>query len=343
MNFKIILPFAISLIFLYFPLGKISALSLKNNTEKPPPRIIRTCCSFGYELKMFGVPFKTFTEVTSVSEIGKHVFLGAESENNGIIYTERGGFIDLGHVRDVADWTNYLYNKIIENKGFTKEIFLGYEGGKKTLSLSVPLNISDADAIVLAGRIAYEISIWHEIGTWFGTSYIPLIPERYSAFSPEDLYSNLTGATIGIKAIQSENSYEEAVTDLISELLIDLQAVKTRKETLEAMETINGKWWTREKILPSKNVLMKRYVDASFSLEPWSISEDYNNLTRVFLPEFKDESIINTYKLAFDLNFKIPVKKIFPERNSKIITQEDFTEIIDYIKTDVDLLEGKKL
>jgi hypothetical protein len=33
--------------------------------------------------------------------------------------------------------------------------------------------------------------VWREIATWYGWSALTLFPEEASAFSPEDLYSNL--------------------------------------------------------------------------------------------------------------------------------------------------------
>lgn len=102
----------------------------------PPPRIIRTCCSFGAEMKMMGVPGFKLTEVIGISDLGNHKYLGDKKkrEGNGIIYTKNGGFIDMGHVRDQADWTAYLYNLIIENKTKGRILkVLGHEGGLKNI------------------------------------------------------------------------------------------------------------------------------------------------------------------------------------------------------------------
>ena len=52
-------------------------------------------------------------------------------------------------------------------------------------------------SVNLAQWIAFELSVWHEIATAYGVTSIDLYPEYVSAFSPEDLYSNLLGAKIG--------------------------------------------------------------------------------------------------------------------------------------------------
>ena len=84
----------------------------KKELSVPPPRIIRTCCGFGVEIGFVAVPFARKTDITSVEIMGTHQFLGHRNEKNGIVYTRRGGFLDLGHLRDCADWTAYLYDLI---------------------------------------------------------------------------------------------------------------------------------------------------------------------------------------------------------------------------------------
>src|SRR5665647_3519774 len=73
----------------------------------PPHRVIRTCCAFGSDLQMIMVPIFKYTDITSVDQLGPHGYLGNAGEGNGIIYTRRGGFVDMGHLRDQADWTAY--------------------------------------------------------------------------------------------------------------------------------------------------------------------------------------------------------------------------------------------
>jgi hypothetical protein len=210
-----------------------------NQPDPKPHRIIRTCCSFGTEMQLFAIPGVKLTETTSIEKIGPHHYLGDASEENGIIYSRRGGFIDMAHLRDQSDWTAYLYTKILENKNKgSLSIVLGREGGAKSLNVVIPSDLNNLDIINLAGKIAYDLSVWHEIATWFGASSIPFVPERYSSFSIEDPYSNLLGMTIGIQALQSELPYEQAMTQIIKNYLKDLDAVSNETETFLAMEAV---------------------------------------------------------------------------------------------------------
>ena len=216
-------------------LAKTPDLSVKE-LSSPPPKIIRTCCSFGSEVGMMGIPFVKWTDITSITDIGNHTYLGSKEEANGIIYTKRGGFIDIGHVRDIADWTAYLASVILteqSKEGGEIIINLGIEGGRKTLTINASKDLDRLSVFQLAGRIAYDLSLWHEISTWFGASYIPLMPERYSSFSPEDLYSNLLGVHLAIHALESDLEYEEAMTQLLKSKLDELESVRPSVKGLE--------------------------------------------------------------------------------------------------------------
>lgn len=322
--------------------AKTPDLSVKE-LASPPPRIIRTCCSFGSEVGMMGIPFVKWTDITSISDIGHHTYLGNKAEANGIIYTKRGGFIDIGHVRDIADWTAYLASVILTKQSKEEKIIiinLGIEGGRKTLTINVPKDLDRSSVFQLAGRIAYDLSLWHEISTWFGASYIPLMPERYSSFSPEDLYSNLLGVHLAIHALASELEYEDAMTQLLESKLNELESVTTIAETYDAMEEVESIWWTRKKRLPSKKILLKRYFDSELTLQPWLVPEQKNDKTPLLL-EKPNNDIADLYLLEIKLNFKFPLRFIYPSKTGRTITQKDFSTLQVYIKGKVKELEQK--
>lgn len=307
----------------------------------PPPRIIRTCCSFGAEVEMAAVRFIKISDITSKDAIGQHVYLGNKLEGNGIIYTKRGGFIDLGHLRDCADWTAYLYHQIKTKQ--TSDPFslkLGNEAGTKILTINAFNPDSLPDYYELAAKIAYDLSLWHEIATWFGASYIPLVPERYSSFSPEDLYSNLLGTYIGKKALQSDMPYNEAMTFYINEMLDSLESVSTYEETYAAMQKVEHLWWTSEERLPSKRVLMKRYYDCNdnSSLAPWTIDKIENP----YILNKAPQELENNYLFWVKVNYKIPTASGEKAEGSKIMTQFDFDGLINLAEYEVWKMEEKE-
>ena len=318
-----------------------------NQPDPKPHRIIRTCCSFGTEMQMFAIPGVKLTETTSIEKIGSHHYLGDASEENGIIYSRRGGFIDMAHLRDQSDWTAYLYTQLAENKKRgTLSLILGHEGGEKTLNVSIPSNLNNLDIIHLSGKIAYDLSVWHEIATWFGASSIPFVPERYSSFSIEDPYSNLLGVTIGIQALQSELPYEQAVTQLIKKYLKDLDAVSNEAETFLAMEAVRDIWWTRDKKLPSSRVLLQRQLQVYPCLKPWLVpgwSSANQTPSELTVPELASDgqNLNQFYQLEFKLNYKFPFRKIFPERKERNITQNDFDRMLAQVATELTRKESQ--
>jgi hypothetical protein len=313
-----------------------------NDLNSPPPKIIRTCCSFGVDLRLRALPFVTFTDITAHSLLGKHKFLGSEAENNGIIYTERGGFIDIAHLRDLSDWTGFMYKLIKKTQDSGRSNFnlnLGYEGGNKKLVLTLPKGLTDENAILLAGKIAYDLSVWHEIATWYGNSYIPLVPERYSAFSVEDAYSNLMGVHVGMEAIRSELPYEEAVTKILDQKLIDLIPVGSFEETTKAMQDVKELWWTDKEYLPSGKVLLKReFIVYSENLYPRQLPKrGVHNPQALFIPYYTKEGrdLQDLYAIEIKLNLRFPYRKIFGDtlkseskKPSRVITQRNFQDLI---------------
>jgi hypothetical protein len=308
----------------------------KKQLSVAPPRIIRTCCGFGVEIGFAGVPFAKKTDITSREIMGTHTFMGGKSEKNGNIYTRRGGFLDMGHVRDCADWTAYLYNLIKTSQTDPRfaNMELRNEGGAKSLALNVPKDFDDESIIQLAGKISYDLSLWHEISTWFGARYIPLVPEKFSSFSPEDMYSNLMGVHLGMRAIKSKLDYDEAMTFELSKMLDSLESVNTWSETYDAMLKVNQVWYTNEKRYPNKNIVLKRYIDLNADFTPWLVP-GYESQLPPYLLRKPDSALSKYYELSLKLNYRFPVDSILFGKTDHKITQNDFETFVAFIKTEI--------
>jgi len=330
----------------------IAAQSTHNdgvNLDKIPPRIIRACCAFGYDFKLKAIPFVTIDQVISVDDLNEHHYMGNKNEGTGTIYTKKGGFIDIGHLRDQIDWTRYLYATILHNRGKGEVVLrLRKEAGRKTLHLNVPAQLDDSDCILLAGKIAYDFSLWHEISTWYGASTVPLISEKFSSFSVEDVYSNLLGIHVGMKTLHSKTPFNEAATKILKSTLDSLDVVKTAKETYDAYDSVNNKWYTNTKRIPSKKITLKRDPDVLTSSRPWIVPNPTNTrsdsvILDVPLLTSKGELLTNFYQFTIDLNYRFPVEEIFPDRNNKLINQNDFGVFLDVITDELETLEQNTL
>lgn len=319
------------------------------NLRKIPPRIIRACCAFGYDLKLWGVPFVSIDQVISIEDLGEHHYMGNKREGTGTIYTNKGGFIDIGHLRDQIDWTRYVYTTILNSRGKGEVILpLRNEAGRKTLYLNVPAQLDSSDCILLAGKITYDFSLWHEISTWFGASALPLMPEKFSSFSVEDVYSNLLGIHVGMKTLHSKLPFNAAATKIIVATLDSLDVVKTVKETYDAYDAVHNKWYTNKKRIPRTNVTLKRDPDVLNSSRPWIIPNHKSNIgdpivLEVPLLNAKGELLTNFYQFTIDLNYRIPVDEIFPSYQSSLINQDDFGVLLNRITDDLQIMERTTL
>lgn len=252
-----------------------------------PPDGLRPCCAFGYNVraKFLGVPVPFFqlSNVVDPDNTGKHHYndswkstlttlAGMNSEHDGIIYTRRGGFIDLAHVRDTADNTLWLFSQIWPALGSATTIKMSDELGQRIIRLrqfSPPestlarYNLS----VNLAAYLAFQIAAWHEVAQWYGFQSVPGYPETVSAFSPEDLYSNLLGARIATDILNSGGAsslpqYQHSMTQMLPQALAQLQAVSPQ-ETRFHFDMLDGTWWNSHCRLPDKFLVRLRNYSVS--------------------------------------------------------------------------------
>ena len=221
------------------------------------------------------IPFFSVENIVDASRLGKHIYndgsqsvisnlLGLGNESNGLIFTSKGGFIDTAHVRDAADFTYYLYQQIYQHLGSDYRITLPTELRKRFIRLNKSkqtLTYRERQAIIieLAALLAFRLAQWHEIAQWFGYESIAGFPEFVSAFSPEDLYSNMLGAITAKQVLEqqpdlSPSGFSQAMTDAFKEQLGSVSA----EETKYHIQQLNGQWWDHNTRLPQKWVVLKR-------------------------------------------------------------------------------------
>lgn len=260
--------------------------------ELKAPVGVRPCCAFGVDLKAqvgrVPVPFFSLENVLNANEIGIHIYndgsesisgslLGLGEEVNGLLFTSKGGFIDTAHVRDTADYTYYLFQLNRENLGDNKTLDLPAElrnrritWHKHTTILSAKERIQrSADAAAL---MAFRLAQWHEIAQWFGMVSVSGFKELASAFSSEDLYSNMLGATLARTILLAnpeidQISFSRAMDGAFQQILSMLQ-VQPKSVTREKIQQLDGVWWDSSKRLPDKWVVIFRDYHMALSLVP---------------------------------------------------------------------------
>lgn len=275
---------------------------------QPLPKGLRPCCAFGYNLhaELLGmpVPFYQLDNVAYVSHLGQHQYndkmlaglenlTGLSGENNGILYTARGGFIDTAHVRDTADMTVYIFSQLLPRLGQAFTLDLESELAQRRLVFTAFIPPTDPAerytlAAWLAAHLAYQVAEWHEIAQWYGFESVPGFSEGVSAFSPEDLYSNLLGARLAVSLILdgqtvSQGVYNAAMGTALSQALMHLGA-QPPAMTRFHFDMLDGRWWNSQRRVPEKYLVLHRNFQMGDNRLPTRIPGEQSVPQRLTLP-----------------------------------------------------------
>jgi len=188
--------------------------------------------------------------------MGKHRYGKPWGGRNGLVYTSRGGFLDLGHVREAADRTAYIAGIVHDNleKGQTDFSFEVIEPARYFVRIGYPecwdrfgqarrKEIIGDISIRLGQYLAHTSLIWHEIVTWFGFTSTAVFSEHISSFSCEDSYSDLLGTRLAAMALRdTERSFDDAMTKVLYEELERLGA-QPPDVARQALRHVRGKWY----------------------------------------------------------------------------------------------------
>lgn len=258
-----------------------------------PPTNLRPCCAFGMDIQSslvnVSIPFYRVSNIIELADIGPHVydagFLGRgtdqevkSNENNGLLYTCEGGFIDTAHIRDYSDWTVFLYTWIATYQGEDAELVLPPEIGSRTLKLhrydNSQLSFVEQKQlnIALAQWLAFKLSVWHEIAQWHGLTTVEGFPEYASSYSVEDLYSNVLGAQIGGALIAghatfTDQLYARSFDNWLNNTLVHLKSLPI-EQSRAYMQAVDQHWWDSNERLPEKYIVLARNYDVGLRQQP---------------------------------------------------------------------------
>ena len=189
-------------------------------------------------------------------KLGKHSYGITLYEVGGIIYTCKAGHLDLGHIRGNADNTRYLVKKMrsaLENNSKGFGFTITGELSRHTVKLTYPAGWeTNPDKERIINEIAYatgpylshQATVWHEILTWFGVHFIGFEQEFNSAFSWDDMYSNVLGTQLAVKAMKTPGqSFDQAMTNELNKKLKELN-VQPREVAIKASDKMRNIWYT---------------------------------------------------------------------------------------------------
>lgn len=325
------------------------------------PEKLRPCCAFGVDLRPevgpVPVPLVELENVRGPEEIGPHGYDKGDMtrEKNGLVYTCRGGFIDIAHVRDNADRTMYMSLQIARNLPSGVTIDFVEEGTqRRVIVAAVPPETLERHgrwkvATTLALWANHHLGNWHEVVTWYGFESIKGTPERMSAFSPEDIYSNTFGALLGAgivldREMRSRDEYDVAMQAWMREGLRRL-AVVPKPQARAAMKAVDGLWWDSQQRVPNMKLVTRRFVSVAVPVKPWIVSQAVEDPAMkemckgqpgplaLELPEKLGETPISEIvRVEFKFDKWEPERFPLPAKQGNVATQDDFEAILKDVR-----------
>ena len=340
------------------------------------PRALRPCCAFGTDLRVelgrVAVPGVEIGNLIDPGDLGHHRYDNGylsmqrdprgvvSDERNGLVYTCRAGFVDIAHVRDNADNTLALMSAIARTMeaGSTTEI------PPQGAVMRVRVQPISPEAIGKYGRmqlasalaqwLAFQLSIWHEIATFYGYASLANWPEKISAFSPEDLYSNQIGVRIaaGIvlaRGARSDLEYGVHFDAWLARTLERLGAVPL-SSSRAAMREVDGAWWDSDKRIPDWTLVTRRNFGTGPFLRGWRLEDARPGMRGAITPlarckdaapplvlyvadgfagaRFRDHATVE-FEVGDEL---VTAGFPLPRADSRLVTQDDFPAIVEKIR-----------
>jgi hypothetical protein len=254
-------------------------------------------------------------------DLGRHCYNesndnGDNSEHSrGILYTRRAGFLDMSHVRNAADMTAYLHARTklaitndweaMQFRSFERSHYLvrfRYPDGWELLDHERRSAAAHELALRVAQHLAHDVMNWHEIITWYGYKSTIIFPERGSAFTYEDTTSHALGIELAAEALRNDSCFDSRITALLSQAMIDLEAVD-KEEFEQAIDRVKGEWWS------TPGIVKRRMLDIGHDdgiIEPWIVPGMEHEHPIVFrLPDLSDVDGLDCsefFKLSIDPN-----------------------------------------
>lgn len=320
---------------------------------KPPPHL-RPCCAFGMDLEYTKVPGITLGNIQGVEDLVKHEYITAESSYNvdlvkaatikkeGLLYTCRGGFIDTAHVHDNADLTLYVATRIAKALPKATSFDMPGDGARRTITLRATTEATlkrigrSKLSTTLAAWVAYQLSIWHEIATWYGHEALPGFPEKVSAFSPEDLYSNALGIRMAVGIIHEGTARSRRDWNATAEAWFPLALrrldVVTKEQARAVMSSLDGSWWTSKRPVDDWRLVQHRNLDIRLWVNPWLARDVPACANTEPLPLVVDGIIEGRLVSDFiDVSFEVTELREFPIQGE--VQPADFPRIIEDIRS----------
>ena len=295
-------------------------------------------------------------------DLGDHAYVAAglslsriNETSRGTLYATRAGFLDIAHTRNAIDLTRFVYEHVYDGlkTGHYNLKLLAAEPDLYHLTLTPPPAWTGFDedhvpaeidqhlreaSSEIAGRIAYLMTTWHEVATFFGYKGMGLVTERPSAFSFDDAASHRVGVIVGMRALRGTDStqaFDEHATRELKKYLVELGAVAA-DEVVERSKSVEGRFWDGDQPafrvvdLGLDGVPLQAYVTDDEEPMIWDWPEDF---------QIDGYPISALFSVQVELNLMEADKilaAIGNKQDSMVDPRADFPQLHQYIEASME-------
>jgi hypothetical protein len=313
----------------------------------------RPCCALAADMALHlgstHVPI-VIRGVISARGIGRHSYStdGELTENNGLLYTRRGGFIDTAHTRDNADIAAHLALTLrpllAHGEG---SVDLGLKGAARSVHITraVPERDLARTSDRIAVRIAFYLSIWTELVQYYGLTKFRGAEEIYSSFTVDDPYSNLMGATLGVVALESRVPYDRAMDIALSVALANLGVV-SQGETRRVLARLAGTWWSPDYAWPASELAIVREYPSGPLLSPRLAPKDViapqGEPVVLDIPQRDDEGTPLSEYYRLEIRPQSDELERFPrQEQGRVLAEADIPRLVSEVRRALDAEAAK--
>ncbi|HEX3851588.1 MAG TPA: DUF4056 domain-containing protein, partial [Polyangiaceae bacterium] len=193
---------------------------------------------------------------------------------------------------------------------------------------------------LIAIRVAFNLSVWTELVQYYGLTKFRGAEEIYSAFTVDDLYSNLMGAELGVVALDSAVPYDRAMDIALATAFRNLGAV-SRAETRRILARLAGSWWSPDYAWPAPELtIVRHYAIGPLvppKLAPDTIIAAQGDPVVIDLPQ--TDGLGRPLSDYYQLEFKPYVSELirFPhQEEGRLLAEADLPRLVDEVRRALD-------
>jgi hypothetical protein len=193
-------------------------------------------------------------------------------------------------------------------------------------------------SILIARRVAFDVSIWVELTQHYGHTVMRGAEEYFSAFTPEDLYSNILGTYLGAAALESPLPYDQAMDAMFAHAFAMLGATSSG-ETRRILGALAGRWWSADTPWPSPSIPIARSFQIGPHVTPMLAPADVVTPTEAVVldvPEIDDHGAPLADQYDFEITPNLHTLPRFASSGFSVVNERDLPAIVGIARTSIE-------